>query len=247
MSRFYEPDIAATLTLSEEESRHCVRVLRLAEGDTIEVVDGKGNLYTCRIALAHAKHCRVEIVDTLHSAPHWGQRIVLCVAPTKNLDRIEDMADRVTEMGVDRIVPLLCRNSERKVLKTDRIKKILVSAMKQSLKCTVPHLDEMTPFMQLIKTPFNGNRYIAYVDPLLPRGKRKEFAREFRAGVDAMIVIGPEGDFSPEEIAAALQAGFIPVSLGQSRLRTETAAMFAVAVCHAVDQLNEKAEAKSKD
>ena len=236
MHRFYAPHIAATLTLPEEESRHCTRVLRLVEGDNIEVVDGKGKLYTCRIVMAHSKHCGVEIVMVEQESPHWGHQIVLGVAPTKNLDRIEDMADRVTEMGIDRIIPLLCCNSERKVLKTERIQKIIVSAMKQSLKATLPALDEMTPFKQLIDMPFLGNRYIAYVDPMLPRGQRKALAQAYVSGVDTMIIIGPEGDFSPEEIEIALKAGFIPVSLGESRLRTETAAMFAIATCHAIDQ-----------
>ena len=246
MARFYCPDIAVTLTLSEDESRHCTRVLRLCEGDEIEVVDGKGNLYTCRITLAHAKHCKVEIVKTEHQPPHWRHKIVLCVAPTKNLDRIEDMADRVTEMGVDRIVPLLCHNSERKVLKTERVGKILVSAMKQSLKATVPQLDELTPFKKLVEQPFDGKRFIAYVDPMLPRASRLQLPQEYVAGENTMLVVGPEGDFSPQEIAMALDAGFIPVSLGESRLRTETAAMYAVAVCHAIDQLNDKHFFESK-
>lgn len=236
MHRFYSPDIALTLTLPEEESRHCVRVLRLAEGDEIEVVDGRGNLHTCRVALAHAKHCKVEIAGMKHAPPHWGQQIVLAVAPTKNLDRMEDMADRVTEMGVDRIIPLLCQNNERKVLKTERLQKILVSAMKQSLKATLPRLDEMTPFKQLMAMPFKGNRFIAYTDPMLPRERRKTLAQAYEPGTDTMLAIGPEGDFSPSEIEAALEAGFIPVSLGQSRLRTETAAMYAVAICHAIEQ-----------
>ncbi len=235
MSRFYAPHIATTLTLPEEEARHCVRVLRLAEGNVIEVVDGKGNLYTCKITLAHSKRCAVEIIESVHQAPHWGHEIVLCVAPTKHLDRMEDMADRVTEMGVDRIIPLLCHNSERKVFKTDRIGKILVSAMKQSLKATLPVLDEITPFKKLVEMPFDGNRYIAYIDPLLPREQRKILAQEIRPGANAMIVIGPEGDFSPEEIEIAIKAGFVPVSLGESRLRTETAAMMAVATCHVID------------
>lgn len=240
MHRFYNPDIAATLTLTEEESKHCVRVLRLSEGDCIEVVDGRGNLYTCRITLAHPKRCGVEIVNIEHKPPHWGHKIVLAVSPTKSLDRIEDMADRVTEMGVDRIVPLLCHNSERKVLKTERLGKILVSAMKQSLKATLPQLDEMTPLGQLLDEPFAGNKYIAYIDPVLPREQRKSFAQAYEPERDTMIVIGPEGDFSPAEVQAALAAGFMPVSLGESRLRTETAAMWAVAACHAIDQRESK-------
>ena len=160
---------------------------------------------------------------------------MLCVAPTKNLDRMEDMADRVTEMGVDRIVPMLCRNSERKVLKTERLQKILVSAMKQSLKAVLPQLDELTPFKQLMQMPWEGNKFIAYCDMMLPREQRKLLSQVYSPGVDTMIIIGPEGDFSPEEVEMAKEAGFVPVSLGESRLRTETAAMFAVATCHALD------------
>lgn len=238
MHRFYEPHIATTLQLSEDESKHCVRVLRLAEGDEIEVVDGEGNLYRCTIAMAHPKHCSVSIVEHKECKPHWGHQIVLCVAPTKNLDRMEDMADRVTEMGIDRIVPLLCRNSERKVLKTARIQKILVSAMKQSLKAQLPQLDELTPFEKLVKTPFNGNKYIAYCDMMLPRESRTLFSKVYQPGADTMIIVGPEGDFSPEEVTLALKEGFVPVSFGDSRLRTETAAMFAVASCHALDMQN---------
>ncbi len=238
MHRFYDPNIATTLQLSEEESKHCVRVLRLTEGDEIEVVDGEGSLYCCKITMAHPKHCSVSIVDHKLCKPHWGHQIVLCVAPTKNLDRMEDLADRVTEMGVDRIVPLLCHNSERKVLKTARLQKILVSAMKQSLKAQLPQLDELTPFQQLVKTPFSGNKFIAYCDLSLPREKRTLFSKVYQPGVDTMVIVGPEGDFSPEEVKMALEAGFVPVTFGESRLRTETAAMFAVASCHALDMQN---------
>lgn len=235
MHRFYAPQIAATLTLPEEESRHCARVLRMAEGDLIEVVDGSGNLYTCRITMAHAKHCTVEIVGQESVPPHWGHQIVIGISPTKNIDRVEWMAEKCTEMGVDRIVPLLCRNSERKVVKTERLDKILVAAMKQSLKAQKPKLDELTPLARLLAEPFTGDRFIAYVDPSLPRGERRNLAQVYRPGHDTMVIIGPEGDFDPVEVQAALQAGFVPVSLGESRLRTETAATFACALCHSLD------------
>ena len=234
MHRFYQPDIASTLQLSEDESKHCVRVLRLQEGDEIEVVDGCGNLYLCTIAMAHPKRCALTIVQQTACPPHWGHEIVLCVAPTKNLDRIEDMADRVTEMGVNAIIPLLCHNSERKVLKTERLQKILVSAMKQSLKCTLPQIDEMTPISEVIGMPFDGRKYIAYCDPSVPR---LLFAKEYDPDSNALIMIGPEGDFSPEEIKAAIDAGFLPISLGDSRLRTETAAVMACAMCHTAKQM----------
>lgn len=239
MHRFYCPDIADTLTLGEEDSKHCVKVLRMGEGDTIEVVDGNGTLYTCRITMAHPKRCAVEVTERMQQPPHWGHRIVLGVAPTKNLDRIEWLVEKCVEMGVDRIIPLRCHNSERTVLKTERLKKIMVSAMKQSLKATLPLLDEMTPVAQLLAEPFEGTRCIAYCDEQLPRGQRLTLTGVYRPGQDVMVLIGPEGDFSPKEVQAARDAGFMPVTLGESRLRTETAGMMAVAAIHTLDSKRE--------
>ncbi len=236
MHRFYCPDIADTLTLGEEDSKHCVRVMRMAEGDTIEVVDGNGTLYTCRITMAHPKRCAIEVLDKEVQTPHWGHRIVLAIAPTKNLDRIEWLVEKCVEMGIDRIIPLRCHNSERTVLKTERLKKIMVAAMKQSLKATLPQLDEMTPLEQVVAEPFEGTRCIAYCDAMLPREQRRTLADVYRPGSDVMVLIGPEGDFSPDEVQAATAAGFIPVTLGESRLRTETAGLMAVAAVHALDQ-----------
>ena len=236
MHRFYCPDIADTLTLGEEDSKHCVKVLRMGEGDTIEVVDGNGNLYTCRITMAHPKRCAIEVLDKEQQPPHWGHRIVLAIAPTKNLDRIEWLVEKCVEMGVDRIIPLRCHNSERTVLKTERLKKIMVAAMKQSLKATLPQLDEMTSIMDVIAESVEGTRCIAYCDAMLPREQRRTLPSVYRPGSDVMVLIGPEGDFSPEEVQAATTAGFVPVTLGESRLRTETAGLMAVASIHAMDQ-----------
>ena len=236
MHRFYCPDIADTLTLGEEDSKHCVRVMRMAEGDTIEVVDGNGTLYTCRITMAHPKRCAIEVLDKEVQTPHWGHRIVLAIEPTKNLDRIEWLVEKCVEMGIDRIIPLRCHNSERTVLKTERLKKIMVAAMKQSLKATLPQLDEMTPLEQVVAEPFEGTRCIAYCDALLPREQRRTLADVYRPSSDVMVLIGPEGDFSPDEVQAATTAGFAPVTLGESRLRTETAGLMAVAAIHALDQ-----------
>ena len=236
MHRFYCPDIADTLTLGEEDSKHCVKVLRMAEGDTIEVVDGNGTLYTCRITMAHPKRCAIEVLDKEQQPPHWGHRIVLAIAPTKNLDRIEWLVEKCVEMGVDRIIPLRCHNSERTVLKTERLKKIMVAAMKQSLKATLPQLDEMTSIMDVIAEGVEGTRCIAYCDAMLPREQRRTLPSVYRPGSDVMVLIGPEGDFSPEEVQAATAAGFVPVTLGESRLRTETAGLMAVASIHAMDQ-----------
>lgn len=234
MHRFYAPDIEQTLTLPEIESQHAVRVLRLKEGDEIEVVDGNGVLCKCRISLAHNKRCGVDIVERIENAPHWGNKIVMCVAPTKNLDRIEWLAEKCTEMGMDRLIPVRCRYSERKELKIERLEKILVSAMKQSLKATLPQLDEMTPVMDVIKMPFDGQKFICYCDDVV---ERKLLAKEYKPGVDTMILIGPEGDFSREEVEAALANGFVAVSLGESRLRTETAAVAACFACHTINQM----------
>ena len=242
MHRFYCPDIAKTLTLGEEDSKHCVKVLRMGEGSTIEVVDGNGALYTCRITMAHPKRCAVEVLDRELQPPHWGHQIVLGIAPTKNLDRIEWLVEKCVEMGVDRIIPLRCHNSERTVLKTERLKKIMVSAMKQSLKATLPQLDELTPVEQVIAEPMQGTRCIAYCDALLPRSQRRSLAGTYRPGNDVLVLIGPEGDFSPGEGEAATAAGFVPVTLGESRLRTETAGMMAVALIHALDQKMESEE-----
>ena len=236
MHRFFAPDIETTLTLPEIESQHAVRVLRLKEGDNIEVVDGNGTLYMCRITLAHSKHCGVEIDERVELKPHWGNKIVMCVAPTKNLDRIEWLAEKCTEMGMDRLIPVRCRYSERKELKTERLQKILVSAMKQSLKASLPELDELTPVLNVIKAPFEGQKFICYCDDAV---ERKLLAKEYKSGVDTMILIGPEGDFSREEVEAALANGFVPVSLGNSRLRTETAAVAACFTCHVINQKDE--------
>ena len=237
MHRFFAPDIAATLALPEEESRHCVRVLRLVEGDEIEVIDGAGTLYRCRIAMAHAKHCGVEIISRDACPPHWGSRVEVAVAPTKNLDRMEWMAEKCTEIGIDRITPLLCRHSERKVLKTERLHKILVAAMKQSLKAQLPQLDELTHIEDFLAEPSDAQRFIAYCDESLPREQRRSLAQVYDPGRDAVVLIGPEGDFDPQEVATALNAGFVPVTLGESRLRTETAAVFAIATMHAIKEL----------
>ena len=238
MHRFFAPDIATTLALPEEESRHCVRVLRLVEGDEIEVIDGDGTLYRCRVALAHAKHCAIEILWQELCPPHWGSKIMIAVAPTKNLDRIEWMAEKCTEMGIDRITPLLCRHSERKVLKTERLHKILVAAMKQSLKAQLPQLDELTPIKNVIDEPSEAQRFIAYCNESLPRNERHSLAQVYDPNRDAMVMIGPEGDFDPMEVEAALKAGFVPVTLGDSRLRTETAALMAVATMHTLKDRN---------
>ena len=221
--------------MPEVESGHCVRVLRHQPGDSFEVVDGKGGLFTVKLIDPHPKRAMVEIEERAHLSPYWEGRLVLAVAPTKNMDRMEWLVEKATEVGMDAFVPLLCRFSERKEIKRERLEKTAVSAMKQSLKAALPQIEEMTPFARFISRykDFPG-KFIAHC---VDDGERKLLSREYHPGQDTVVLIGPEGDFSPEEIRMALDAGFVPVSLGDARLRTETAALTALETCHIVGQL----------
>lgn len=235
MIQFYVPDIAQTLRLPESESQHCVRVLRMEPGEIVEIIDGLGTRYKCRLTVAHSKRAEIEIIESSPAPLPWVQNIIVAVAPTKHNDRMEWLVEKLTEVGVNRIIPLLCRHSERKEIKRERLEKIAVSAMKQSLKSVLPVIDEMTPIRDVIKNVTASQRFIAYCDPSIPR---RLLAREYQPNTDTLIMIGPEGDFSPEEIAEALNAGLTPISLGDNRLRTETAALVACDTCHIIDQLN---------
>ena len=233
MQLFYTPDIETVAELPEGESQHCVKVLRLKEGDEIGLIDGRGGWYRAEITLAHPKRCAVRILSKEDRPNAWRCRIEVAIAPTKNLDRIEWFAEKCTEIGIDAITPLRCRFSERKELKTDRIEKILVSAMKQSLKAELPLLSEMTDFRRVVERPFDGKKFIAHC---YGDSERFLLADRYEPGRDVCILIGPEGDFSPEEVELALANGFQPISLGDSRLRTETAGVVA---CHTIHVLNQ--------
>ncbi|MDE6338311.1 MAG: 16S rRNA (uracil(1498)-N(3))-methyltransferase, partial [Muribaculaceae bacterium] len=228
MIRFFAPEIENTLTLPETESGHCCRVLRMKEGATIHVVDGKGGAYECRIINAHPKHTNVEIVTKSHESLHWTPKITLAVAPTKNIDRMEWLLEKATEIGVNEIIFLRCEHSERKDVKDDRMEKILVSAMKQSMKATMPRYFGLIPFkdfVTLIKKEYSAPvKIMGYCSPEYPR---KELVQVYKGGKDVVILIGPEGDFSPEEVKIAVDAGFIPATFGNTRLRTETASLYA--------------------
>lgn len=237
MIRFYAPDIADTLTLPESDSGHCVRVLRMRSGDELEVVDGRGNLYSCRLADDSPKHATVDILSCRALPRVWSSDITIAVAPTKNADRMEWLVEKLVEIGVDRIVPLRCRHSERKAINTERLRKIAVSAMKQSLKAVLPRIDDMTPFDQYLAKEHSAAKFIAYCDPSIPR---QLLARKYTPGVDTAILIGPEGDFDPTEIRAALDGGWCAVTLGDNRLRTETAALVACDTCHIISQLSDQ-------
>ena len=225
MQLFYAPEITTPLyTLPEEESGHCVRVLRLREGDELHITDGRGTLYRAEVEEAHPKHCTIRIVEEHHEWEKRPYRLTVAVAPTKNIDRIEWFVEKATESGIDRIVPILCDHSERKVIKEERLEKIAVSAMKQSLKSYKPQIDPLTPIRALFAEPFEGVKLIAHCEEDMERVFMGDVVTK---GEDVMILIGPEGDFSKEEIEAARKAGFREVTLGQSRLRTETAALAA--------------------
>lgn len=232
MQIFYTPDIVVNPELPEEEAGHCIRVLRLVEGDEILLTDGKGFFYKAAISRAHAKHCEVTILDSWQQAALWNFRLHIAVAPTKNMDRLEWFAEKATEIGLDAITCLNCRFSERKDVKPARLEKILVSAMKQSQKATLPQLSGMTDFRDFVGQPFDGRKFIAHCE----EGIKPLLKGCYHPGENALILIGPEGDFSPEEIKLALEQGFEPISLGDSRLRTETAALVA---CHTIHVLNQ--------
>lgn len=230
---FYAPDAQKSNILPDEEAGHALRVLRLTAGDEINVIDGKGNLFVCTITDTKGKRCQFEINSVQSIAPEWKHKISIAVSPTKNIDRIEWFTEKATEIGVDEISFLNCQFSERKVIKPERIDKIIVSAMKQSHKFYKPTLNDLTPFSKAIEKPFDGLRFIAHCyedkDLLLPDGTKPFLLDKIQgAESDMQVFIGPEGDFSAEEVKLAIQKGFIPISLGTSRLRTETAALVAV-------------------
>ena len=246
MIRFYAPELPGNTILPESDSGHAVRVLRMREGDKIEAVDGRGTLYRCTLIDAHPKRAMVRVDESVEIPVPWTGMITVAIAPTKHNDRMEWLVEKLVEIGIDRIVPLRCRHSERKEINVERLEKIAVSAMKQSLKAVMPVIDPMTPFNEFIAECNNKaeahqdaplQRFIAYCDPSIPR---KLLAREYQPGYNAIILIGPEGDFSPEEIRSALDSGWMPVSLGDNRLRTETAALVAVDTCHIVEELGLK-------
>lgn len=236
MRLFYAPDIdfaAPHYRFAADESRHIARVLRLGVGDALWLTDGRGTLARAEVTASSDRECEVTILESKPEFERRPYRLVLGVAPTKNADRYEWMAEKATEIGVDAIVPVLCDHSERRTQRTDRLEKIVVSAMKQSLKAYLPVVEPLCAFDELVARPFEGLKLIAHCEADTPR----ELMRDVVApGKNVLLLIGPEGDFSPEEIALALSRGFRPVSLGSSRLRTETA---AIAGAHTVALINE--------
>ena len=236
MELFYSQDIEGGICrLDHDESGHCIRVLRHRAGDEISVIDGRGTLHKCRITSDSHKGVEAVVVE---SVSDWGShpyKLHLAVCPTKNNDRFEWFAEKACEMGFDELSPVIGDHSERRVLKTARVEKILVSAAKQSLKAAVPVVNEPVSVKEFIaaNAAKDGLKMIAYCfdDERVPRRSIKDVLNGYD-GTDVTVMIGPEGDFSHEEAELALQAGFIPVHLGASRLRTETAAIAAAAAAY---------------
>ena len=238
MQLFYSKDIAPNgfCTLDAEESRHAVRVLRLREGDELNVTDGCGNLYRCRIVTADDRACSVEVAETLSTFHFPLSTFHLAVAPTKNPSRMEWLVEKAVEIGVGEITLLDCDHSERTFLKTDRLEKLAVSAMKQSLHTVLPKINPAVKLCEWLSTfhfPLSTQKYIAHCEADKPRTLLSE---ALKPGRDTVVLIGPEGDFSPEEIAAATAQGFVPVSFGSARLRTETAALYAVTAFNFINE-----------
>lgn len=232
MHVFYTPDIQKRNELPEEEAQHCTRVLRLSTGDEITLTDGKGYFYQAEITAASNKRCMVSIRESIFQEPLWHCHLHIAMAPTKNMDRNEWFAEKATEIGLDELTFLNCRYSERKVIKNERIEKILISAIKQSLKARLPKLNGMMDFDKFIAQDFKGQKFIAHCY----EGEKPLLKNVLKADEDALVLIGPEGDFSEEEVKKAIERGFVPISLGKSRLRTETAALVA---CHTLNLLNQ--------
>jgi 16S rRNA (uracil1498-N3)-methyltransferase len=224
---FYTPEIEGEyVTLSESESGHCARVLRMRNGDSIDLTDGKGNFYRAVITHLHPKHCELKILEKTKVAPIRNCRLHMAVAPVKNFDRFEIFVEKATEIGIDELTLLRTRYSERKETKTERIEKVILAAAKQSQKAYFPLLNPTVSLNDFFKRDFEGQKFIAHCG----EGEKIHLKNALKPSSDALILIGPEGDFSQEEVEAAKKAGFIEVSLSDSRLRTETAALLAVAI-----------------
>lgn len=234
MQLFYNSDIKISdknFFFDKEESKHIVKVLRKKEGDNIYITNGLGNLFISEIVFASEKKCEVKIIDinTFEPTPYY---IHIAVAPTKMNDRMEWFLEKATEIGIHEITPILCEHSERKVYKIDRAEKIIQSALKQSNQYFLPKINEPVPFSNFVKTAFDGQKFIAHCEETAKRS----FKNEIKLNSKILILIGPEGDFSTKEINLAIENKFVPVTLGNTRLRTETAALV---VCHTVALTNE--------
>ena len=225
---FYVPDAQTEQELPQEEAVHAVRVLRLKEGDTIFLQDGNGSFYRAEVTQAQGKHCYYSIIETIPQDKLWRGHLHLAMAPTKMMERVEWLVEKGTEIGCDEFSFMICRFSERMRLRTDRLEKIVVSAVKQSRKAWKPQVNEIEPLPSFLSRPRNGKKYICHCYDEIPR---KDLYAELQAldkDEDITVLIGPEGDFSVEEVKSAMDNGYVSVTLGSARLRTETAALSAI-------------------
>ena len=233
MALFYLPEIEYdSVDLEEEETHHIARVMRLQEGDPIELTDGRGLYCECEIVKIGKKTITVRVLKRHHEFEKRDYSIHVAIAPTKNIDRFEWFLEKATEIGIDEITPVQCQNSERNVIRTDRMEKKIISAMKQSIKAYKPALHRLESFEEFIEKSESFNQlYIGYCGNV----ERELLSHIYQKGENAVIMIGPEGDFTRDEINMALRRNYRPVSLGESRLRTETAGIVA---CHTLYLLN---------
>ena len=233
MQLFYYPQLDSSVsqfTFPEEESKHITKVLRKKEGDVLNITNGKGYLFEAKIISADLKNCRAEIFDTTkrHPTKHW---LHMAVAPTKLNDRFEWFLEKATEIGVNEITPIICERSERKTVKIERLRKVVLSGMKQSLQTYLPKLNDPVPFKDFIKQTHEGLLFIAHCED----EEKLDLKRRVAPDKNITILIGPEGDFSNAEIKDAYEKFFLPVSLGRNRLRTETAAVVACTVINSIN------------
>jgi 16S rRNA (uracil1498-N3)-methyltransferase len=225
---FYVPDALTATELPPEEAMHALRVLRMKIGDEMVLMDGQGNYYRAEVTLAHTKHCLYEIKEQMPQQRQWQGHLHLAIAPTKMMERIEWMTEKAVEVGVDEISFLNCQFSERRLVKIPRLEKIMVSAVKQSHKAWATQLNEIVNFDTFIKQPREGHKYIAHCYEEVPRTYLFDELQKIAVSDDTTVLIGPEGDFSIDEVRQAVAEGYISVHLGKSRLRTETAGLSAV-------------------
>ena len=224
---FYAPEATTSNELPNDEAMHALRVLRLKIGDEMVLMDGKGNYYLAEVTLAHTKHCLYEIHDTLPQERQWQGRVHLAIAPTKLMDRMEWMVEKIVEIGVDEVSFVNCQFSERRLVKIPRLDKIAVAAMKQSHKAWKPVLNDICPLRDFVAAKHTGRKYIAHCYDEIPRTYLFDELRQ-HPDDDALVMVGPEGDFSIDEVRACIDKGYVSVHLGKSRLRTETAGLSAV-------------------
>lgn len=234
MQLFYTPEINSEIyTLNQEESKHCVKVLRLVEGAQLHLTNGLGKMFKAEVVEAHHKACKLKVIETISDFEKRNYYLHMAVAPTKNIDRFEWFLEKATEIGIDEITPIICEHSERKIIKPERLERVIVAAMKQSLKAFKPKLNKQTTFSEFISADFTNQQTL-----LAHCYERKKEALKSVCDVanKTTIMVGPEGDFSLDEVVAASDNGFKEISLGESRLRTETAGIVA---CHTVNLINQ--------